>query len=177
MLSPHAYLLAVLFRHRAFHSKSLNNNPDTLVTINLHPKGGDEIKLPLQANMADVFLFRRSRRMPLGGWRISETEPIPPKMMTDWIQRVGLLVGFKTNTISYSLRYGQGNKLDQDHMSPGPLSGLSSVLTAQITSAMPCGIWFSITPQLPAHSRAHYLNRNVGIDVQALHRESRHSNP
>lgn len=35
---------------------------------------------------------------------------------------------------------------------------------------MPCGTLSSTTPHLPAPSRGHYLNRNVGIDVQALHR-------
>ncbi|KAH8788175.1 hypothetical protein F5883DRAFT_635073 [Diaporthe sp. PMI_573] len=100
MLSPHTYLLAIFFRHRAFRSRCLNDKPDALITMNLNPKGDE---------------FR--------------------------------------NAINYSLRYGQGNKLDRDR-------NISDVVRNLVLNHAPSSGTF----------QGHYLNRNVGIDVQALHR-------
>lgn len=57
------------------------------------------------------------------------------------------------NAINYSLRYGQGNKLDRDR-------NISDVVRNLVLNHAPSSGTF----------QGHYLNRNVGIDVQALHR-------
>lgn len=35
--------------------------------------------------------------------------------MSDWVKRIGVLLRFKRNTISYNLRYIAGNKMDQNN--------------------------------------------------------------
>lgn len=56
LLSPHVFLLGILFRHRAFRSEPLNDSPDKLSTINIF-KGEDELLLPLKEELRDVCVF------------------------------------------------------------------------------------------------------------------------
>lgn len=53
-LSPRVFLLAILFRHRAFQSESLNDNPHLLV----HPSGNG-LTLGLKEEIKSEHIFRR----------------------------------------------------------------------------------------------------------------------
>lgn len=122
-LSPHIFLLAILFRHQAFASPTLNNNPHQLDTMQIHPMD-EELELGLKPEFADRFVFRRAVKTALG-LQTSEKQ-ISSGMINEWVKTVGKLAGFKYNTICYTLRYMAGNVMDKNGMlvplSPLPLS-------------------------------------------------------
>ncbi|CAJ2503094.1 Uu.00g104880.m01.CDS01 [Anthostomella pinea] len=150
-LSPHVFLLAVLFRHRAFLSEPLNNDPHLLSRLKIHPSG-NELPLSLKPELNDVHLFRRTKKT-LAGFVMSE-EPITYDTMRTWINRIGKLLGFEHNTICYNLRYMAGNNLDQN-------VNVSDSLRNLILDHAPGSDTF----------QKHYLNRNVVADLWAIHRK------
>lgn len=111
LLSPHVFLLAILFRNRAFNSKSLNNNPHPISTLNCHP-GSNQLRLTLKDEIGDEFLFRQFVR-GVAGYEMDPTPPLTQSITGKWIKSIGQLLGFETNTIAYNLRYFAGNSLDQ----------------------------------------------------------------
>lgn len=111
LLSPHVFLLAILYRHRAFKSERLNDNLGLLDSLKLSPSE-NEMRLALKPEIMDKFIFRRALKTPFG-YDISD-ETISLAMMSEWISTVGRLAGFEYNTIAYSLRYMAGNSLDQN---------------------------------------------------------------
>lgn len=111
LLSPHVFLLGILFRHRAFRSEPLNDSPDKLSTIDIF-KGEDELLLPLKEELRDVCVFRRAKET-LTGFEISQ-EPLSYGIIRGWVKRIGELMGYEYTTIPYTLRYMAGNALDRD---------------------------------------------------------------
>lgn len=65
LLSPHVFLLGILFHHRAFRSEVLNNDHHSLADLDIV---GDEYELPipLKAELDDVRVFRRTLDGPMG---------------------------------------------------------------------------------------------------------------
>lgn len=118
-MSPHVYLLAILFRHKAWKSDDLNNDYDLIDTIDVWP-GENETRLALREDIQDDFIFRRSAPT-ISGRRISN-EPITLGMMADWVSKVGMLAGFEHSTFAYTLRYMAGNSLDQSRTYSPPLA-------------------------------------------------------
>lgn len=111
LLSPHVFLLAILIRHRAFKAQALNDAPEKLCELRVHPTS-NELPLTLRPELNDTHIFRRAERT-VTGFKTSEKKPIGYSMMSKWVKRIGLLLGFEHNTICYNLRYMAGNKLDQ----------------------------------------------------------------
>ena len=132
LLSPHVFFLAILFRHRAFLSERLNDNPHilsecapamldmpcgTLLTSSragkllIHPSG-NELPLSLKEEMRDQYIFRQTEKTPMGF--VMSQNRISQATMSGWVKRIGVLLGFERNTISYNLRYMAGNKMDQN---------------------------------------------------------------
>lgn len=64
-LSPHVFLLAILFGIRAFNSESLNNDSHLLSTFNCHP-GSNQLRLTLRDDIGEDFLFRQCVKGVLG---------------------------------------------------------------------------------------------------------------
>ncbi|KAG6358485.1 hypothetical protein INS49_014369 [Diaporthe citri] len=58
LLSPHVFLLGILFRHNAFRSESLNKNPGALADLRIW-KDDKELLIPLRRDLDEVPLFRR----------------------------------------------------------------------------------------------------------------------
>ncbi|KAK3687910.1 C2H2 finger domain protein [Podospora appendiculata] len=110
LLSPHVFLLGILFRHRVFRSPMLVSAKQ-LHHLNIHP-GEVELLLPFRADMKDVCVFRRAVKT-LTGYEISPTEPIPYGMIAAWIRRIGEILGLAYQTIPYNLRYNAANEFDQ----------------------------------------------------------------
>ncbi|RWA10320.1 hypothetical protein EKO27_g4770 [Xylaria grammica] len=150
LLSPHVFLLAILYRHRAFETEDLNASPALLNKLRIHPSG-NEFPLHLRPDLDNVFIFRRAARS-LTGYTISD-DPITYNMMGGWIRRIGVLLGFEDNTISYNLRYMAGNNLDQN-------INISDALRNLIMDHAPQSATF----------QKNYLNRNVVADLWAIHR-------
>ncbi|KAH7357702.1 hypothetical protein B0T11DRAFT_227387, partial [Plectosphaerella cucumerina] len=73
LLCPHAFLLGILFHHRAFRASDLVS-VSQLDSLDFHP-GERELRLPLREDLDDVPLFRRAIKS-LTGFKMSLTEPI-----------------------------------------------------------------------------------------------------
>jgi hypothetical protein len=110
LLSPHVFLLGVLFRHRAFLAPSLTSS-QKLDNLDIHP-GELELPLPLKKELDETYVFRRAVQ-DLTGLRLSPNEPISYAMMASWIRRIGEILGVKYPTIPYSLRHNAANEFDR----------------------------------------------------------------
>ncbi|KAJ2981518.1 hypothetical protein NUW58_g6667 [Xylaria curta] len=150
LLSPHVFLLAILYRYRAFETEGLNASLATLNKLRIYPSG-NEFPLHLRPDFDNVFIFCRAAKS-ITGYTISDA-PIGYDMMSKWIKRIGVLLGFEHNTISYNLRYMAGNNLDQN-------VNISDALRNLIMDHAPQSDTF----------QKHYLNRNVVADLWAIYR-------
>ncbi|KAK1707756.1 C2H2 finger domain protein [Colletotrichum acutatum] len=144
LLSPHVFLLGVLFRHRAFNASSLTS-PHHLDNLDIHP-GERELPLPLREDLNDTFIFRRVIET-FTGYQISTNDRITSGMMAAWIQRIGEILGFEYPTIAYNLRYNAANAFDQ------------SVDVSEALRNLALGHGNSDPFQ------RHYLGRNISADL------------
>ncbi|KAI0103271.1 C2H2 finger domain-containing protein [Nemania sp. FL0031] len=149
IFNPHVFLLGILFKNRVFRAEGLNNNPQMLVKMRIYD-GEPELRLPFKDDMLDVPVFRRAIQDSYG--LKMGREPIGYSIMSSWVRRIGELVGFERNTISYSLRYMAGNGLDQNE-------NVSESLRNLILDHAPNSDTF----------QKHYLSRNVYVDLWAVH--------
>ncbi|KAI3532108.1 C2H2 finger domain-containing protein [Colletotrichum abscissum] len=143
LLSPHVFLLGVLFRHQAFNASSLTS-PHHLDNLDIHP-GERELPLPLREDLNNTFIFRRAIET-LTGYQISN-DRISSGMMATWIQRIGEILGFEYPTIAYNLRYNAANAFDQ------------SVDVSEALRNLALGHGNSDPFQ------RHYLGRNISADL------------
>ncbi|KAI0448570.1 C2H2 finger domain protein [Xylaria acuta] len=150
LLSPHVFLLAILFKHRAFLSNSLNNNPHNLYKLRIYP-GSNQLRLALKPEFEGTYIFRKPVK-GFSGYELSQKR-LPTETMSQWVRRIGTLLGFENNTICYNLRYMAGNNLDKD-------INISDALRNLIMDHAPGSDTF----------QKHYLNRNVVADLWAIHR-------
>ncbi|KAH0419558.1 hypothetical protein CcaCcLH18_14355 [Colletotrichum camelliae] len=152
LLSPHVFLLGVLFRHRAFNASNLTS-PHHLDILDIHP-GERELPLPLKEDLNNTFIFRRAVET-LTGYQISPNKRISSGMMAAWIKRIGEILGFEYPTIAYNLRYNAANAFDQS----------VDVNEALRNLAMGHG---SSDP-----FQRHYLGRNISADLWGILRGQR----
>ena len=110
LLNAHAFLLGILFRHRAFRASHLTS-PRQLDGLDIHP-GERELPLPLRNDLKEVCIFRRAVKT-LTGYEMSATKTITHGMIASWIKRVGEIMGIQYETIPYNLRYNAANEFDQ----------------------------------------------------------------
>ncbi|KAH9903876.1 C2H2 finger domain protein [Xylariomycetidae sp. FL2044] len=147
LLSPHIFLLGILFRYRAFRAPNLVS-PCHLDELDIHP-GEKELPLPLRDDLKDVCIFRRAVKTS-SGLQISQAEPITYGMISVWIKRIGEILGLQYPTIAYTLRYNAGNELDQ---SPDVSEALRN-LTLDHANSTPF--------------QKHYLGRAVCADLWGI---------
>jgi hypothetical protein len=114
LLSPHVFLLGILFQHRAFRARNLTS-PHQLKTLDIHPDEL-EMQLPLREDLKDVYVFRRAVRT-LTGFDISNNEPISSAMMAAWTRRIDEILGLEIPTIPYNLRYNAANEWTSSSLS------------------------------------------------------------
>ena len=114
LLSPHLFLLTLLFRHSAFDEESGLTCPEDIEKLDIH-LGENELPLPLRRDLDEVFIFRKAIRT-LTGYDISSNEPVTYGTMARWIKAIGEVLGIEYNVICYCLRYLTGNSLDQSRM-------------------------------------------------------------
>ncbi|KAJ4307349.1 hypothetical protein N0V88_000733 [Collariella sp. IMI 366227] len=91
LLSPHVFLLGLLFANEAFEASGLTS-PEQLRILDIHPEE-QELPLPLKGSLGKTFVFRKAIAT-LAGYVMSE-EGIPYSTMAPWIKRIGELTGFK----------------------------------------------------------------------------------
>lgn len=90
LLSPYAFLLGILFWHRAFRASHLTS-PRQLDGLDIHPSER-ELPLPLRSDLKEVYIFRRAVKT-LTGYEISAIKTITHSMIASWIKRVGEIIG------------------------------------------------------------------------------------
>ncbi|KAF5520978.1 hypothetical protein CGCA056_v007802 [Colletotrichum aenigma] len=147
LLSPHVFLLGILFRHQAFRAPSLTS-PHHLSKLDIH-NGEKELPLPFKEEVSDTFIFRRAIDT-MAGYQISLDERISAGMMNGWTKRIGEILGFNYPTTAYTLRYNAANAFDQ------------SVDVSEALRNLAMG-----------HSNSdpfqkHYLGRNISADLWGI---------
>lgn len=123
-LSPHVFLLAVLFRRQAFDSNLNADGPHGLSNLRIK-EGENELPIYLKPELSEDFVFRRVEKT-ISGYQMSRS-PIGTPAMCKTVSTIGMLAGFEHPTIAYSLRYMAGNNMDKDGTFDlsGPLSMVS----------------------------------------------------
>ncbi|KAI8955290.1 C2H2 finger domain protein [Xylaria longipes] len=147
-LSPHIFLLAILFNQRAFEVQEMND-PRKFAQLDVFP-GEQELLIPLRQDLNDVYVFRRPQASA-NGYVLSD-KPWLLTTLGEAIKRVGELIGFEEPTIMYSLRYMAGNKMDRS-------IDVSTSLRNLVMDHAPSSNTF----------QKHYLNRHVCADLMAIH--------
>ncbi|CCF41454.1 C2H2 finger domain-containing protein [Colletotrichum higginsianum] len=147
LLSPHVFLLGILFRHQAFRASSLTS-PDQLKRLDICP-GELELPLPLREDLNDTYIFRRAI-LTATGYVLSVNEPISEAMMGAFFKRVGELLGLAYPTILYSLRYNGANEYDQ---------------SADVSEALRNLVMGHASSEPFRH---HYLGREIGADLWGI---------
>ncbi|CAG8076758.1 unnamed protein product [Penicillium salamii] len=113
VLSPHVFLLGLLFADRAFDRV---DGEEVLVLASQLPRlqirdECNELRLQLDPAMDDVPVFRMSERT-FNGIGISPNRPLPYSTLEPWVKKMGVITGIRQVTRPYSLRYGAGTALD-----------------------------------------------------------------
>lgn len=121
VLSPHVFLLGLLFADRAFDRV---DGEEVLVSANQLPRlrirdECNELRLQLDPKLDDVPVFRMSEQT-LQGIGISPDQPLPYSTLEPWVKKIGAITGFRQITRPYSLRYGAGTALDSSGMLSRP---------------------------------------------------------
>jgi hypothetical protein len=124
VLSPHVFLLGLLFADRAFDRVG---GEEVLVSASQLPQirireECNELKLQLDSTMDDVPVFRMSERT-LNGIGISPARPLPYSTLEPWVKKIGVITGIRQVTRPYSLRYGAGTALDSSGKKPESTPG------------------------------------------------------
>ncbi|OJD20357.1 hypothetical protein ACJ73_08309 [Blastomyces percursus] len=113
ILSPHVFLLGLLFADRAFAllgGERVLTSARQLIDLKI-PEGINQLELHLDPALDDVPVFRKSERT-LEGIEISATEALTYATIKLWIKRIGEIAAFRDIVRPYSLRYGAGKALD-----------------------------------------------------------------
>ncbi|KAK4119399.1 C2H2 finger domain-containing protein [Parathielavia appendiculata] len=150
LLSPHVFLLALLFRHKAFLAPHLTS-PEGIEKLDIYP-GENELPIPLRSDLNDIYIFRKAIKTATG-YQISlneGNERITYATMSGWIKAIGEILGIEYTVIAYSLRYGTGNKLDQ---SPNISDALKNLCLGHANSVP---------------FQRHYLAREICADTYAI---------
>ncbi|TQB67628.1 hypothetical protein MPDQ_005096 [Monascus purpureus] len=113
VLSPHVFLLGLIFADRAFDRVE---GEEVLVSASQIPRlrirdGCNELPLRIDPALDDVPIFRMSERT-LQGISISPYKPLPYTTIEPWVKKMGAITGFPQVTRPYSLRYGARTALD-----------------------------------------------------------------
>lgn len=113
VLSPHVFLLGLLFADRAFdrvEGEEVLISGSQIPRLRI-PDGRNELPLLLDPALDDIPIFRTSERT-LQGISISINRPLPYTTIEPWVKKMGVITGFPQVTRPYSLRYGAGTALD-----------------------------------------------------------------
>ncbi|KKA16204.1 C2H2 finger domain protein [Rasamsonia emersonii CBS 393.64] len=113
ILSPHVFLLGLLFADRAFarvDGEEVLMSAEQLLRLRI-PDECNELQLTLDPALDNIPVFRQSERT-LEGITISLDKALPYSTLLPWVKKVGAITGFRQVSRPYSLRYGAGKALD-----------------------------------------------------------------
>ena len=111
ILSPHAFLLGLIFADRAFKAPNLTS-PEQLAKLYVEP-GRNELPLPLRSDMDNIPVFRKAVKT-LHGWEISPNLQLPYSTVAPWMKKLGAITGFRQISRPYTLRYAAGKAFDDN---------------------------------------------------------------
>ncbi|KAK8073324.1 hypothetical protein PG994_004223 [Apiospora phragmitis] len=136
VLSPHVFLLAILFKNRAFKVGGLNDDPHMLSHVKV-PDEATQLLLPFRPDILDTYLFLQAEKTHMG-WKMSET-PMTQVMLGQIVKRFGQIPGFMDNTICYNLDQSENisdslRNLIMDHAPNSDTLSQSKPLMKQATS-------------------------------------------
>ncbi|KFY96390.1 hypothetical protein V500_02463 [Pseudogymnoascus sp. VKM F-4518 (FW-2643)] len=149
VLSPHVFLLGMLFKVQAFKSPSIYS-PEKLYSLNVL-QGMNEQELPLKDEMLDNFVFCQAVR-EAEGVRIAHNLQLSSASVRYRMKIGGQITGFKQVTKPYVLRDGAAKALNE---SPDVSDSVQNLILQHA----------SIDTFLK-----HYLDRNINVDVQNIYR-------
>jgi hypothetical protein len=105
MLSPHTFLLGMLFRNDAFKAPNLKSMEDLR---RLFLEGGrQQMPLPLKREKADYYVFCRVEAKR-GKVTVNPKLPITPSTLSAQIKDFGEIAGFLWSLFTHRFRYGGG---------------------------------------------------------------------
>lgn len=149
MLSPHTFLLGMLFKVQAFKSPSIVS-PEKLYSLNVLD-GMNEQQLPLRDELRDDFVFCQVEDSACGV-RFALQSQLSSGSVRYRMKKGGQITGFEQVTKPYVLRDGAAQALNAS----------SDVSEAQQNLILQHG---NIDTFLK-----HYLDRNLNVDVQNIYR-------
>lgn len=168
VLSPHVFLLGLLFADRAFDRV---DGEEVLVLASQLPRlrirdECNELRLQLDPAMDDVPVFRMSERT-FNGIGISPNKPLPYSTLEPWVKKMGVITGIRQVTRPYSLRYGAGTALDNS----GTL--YCSLLQGGSTDIAPGSVSDSLRNLVMHHADTRtflkfYLSRRISKNLPAI---------
>ena len=91
ILSPHTFLLGLIFADRAFKAPNLTS-PEQLGRLFVEPSR-NELQLPLRSDMDNIPIFQKAVKT-LHGWEISLNLQLPYSTVALWMKKLGAIIGF-----------------------------------------------------------------------------------
>lgn len=110
ILSPHVFLLGLIFADRAFAAPNLKSATQ-LSKLDIRPSY-QQLELLFKPSMLDVPVFRKSIRTGYG-YEISPHELLTYATLLSLMKISGLILGFLQPTRPYCLRYNASNEFNQ----------------------------------------------------------------
>ncbi|KAH8787515.1 C2H2 finger domain protein [Hyaloscypha sp. PMI_1271] len=110
ILSPHVFLLGLIFADRAFAAPNLRFATQ-LSGLDIRP-GCQQLELLFKPSMLDVPIFRKSVKTGYG-YEISPYEPLTYPTLLSLMKVIGLILGLLDPTRPYCLRYNAANEFNK----------------------------------------------------------------
>jgi Protein of unknown function (DUF3435) len=109
MLSPHTFLLGILFQDDAFSAPNLKSMEDLR---RLFLEGGrQQMELPLKPEKADYYVFCRVEATG-GKVKVHRKQPISIETLSFQLKTFGEIAGFRWSLFTHRFRYGGGTILN-----------------------------------------------------------------
>ncbi|EER43787.1 conserved hypothetical protein [Histoplasma capsulatum H143] len=161
VLSPHVFLLGMLFHIRAFKSPGIRR-PEDLYSLGVL-NGLNQQELPLRDDLADLFVFCSAVREG-GGVRIAHETRLTTASVRARMKKGGEITGFQQVTKPYVLRDAAAKGFNESLSIPAD-DGV--VATADVSD--------SLQNLMLQHASIdtflkHYLDRNITADVLSIYR-------
>lgn len=115
-LSPHVFLLAILFHRRTFHYEALNDDPTSKISRFRVSPGQTQLPFYIKDEFADHYIFRSS--MQNVNSHVASLKPIIYNTMHSRLKMIGRILGYESNVISYTLCYKAGNDMNENSTWP-----------------------------------------------------------
>jgi uncharacterized protein DUF3435 len=171
ILSPHVFLLGMLFYIQAFKSPSIAS-PEKLYDLRVL-NGLNEQKLPLRDDLADKFVFCEAVREGEAVKLLHELRLSDSKVRYR-MRKGGEITGFEQTAKPYVLRNGAANQLNANRKLD-PLFPVSLYSPQLLTTAPIADVSDSLQNLIMMHSNIdtylkHYSNHNIGFNTYRNYR-------